>query len=563
MNDRERFMNDRLSEILGRTLTDGLSVKNDNPPANTDSPSSRSEEILLTTRVLQLIMNHILNGGDLFEFLSLKGIKLENMPAKNSATINKRILRYVARRRVAFGNSAFTQAISHAQTIIEALMRSRFPHGGEEMPLTSEEETLSGDLAWHTALLFCSLYPSIDVGFYQYALDLPADRKNLDKPVPDAVPLTDDQKREIQTICNGFFNLIPSDNSKVDPMRILSWYVGKEYGCEEDANGDPFPLSALVQSEKTFLPLSRAYRLQDEIGAAGSEGTQIRVSSKGDDLVTIYAKISDRDGNPVAPSATHTNLCAAFGQIWEENGCQSCVASVEKIYRTYAGLSYDEHATPQQLAEIEASIDEMLFMPAEVNFSEQISKQKRIKKKDDIDYKDAHFKGTMIPAQKVKATYNGATVTAYKIYDMPLFYKYSHAVGQIAQVDRKLLFGISTTRKTVGEGKRRRSEAEKATGGVYGGTRVVNLRRYILTAIEDMKRIAKRNKGKPLGVGVRSISYADMAEKCGYDISSAQTIRTLRANVDGYLSELVSSGHISGYDINRDKQKYVGVRIDL
>ena len=79
--------------------------------------------------------------------------------------------------------------------------------------------------------------------------------------------------------------------------------------------------------------------------------------------------------------------------------------SVEKIYRTYAGLSYDEHATPQQLAEIEAAIDEMLFMPAEVNFSEQISKQKKIRKKDDIDYKDAHFKGTMIPAQKVKATY--------------------------------------------------------------------------------------------------------------------------------------------------------------
>ena len=169
----------------------------------------------------------------------------------------------------------------------------------------------------------------------------------------------------------------------------------------------------------------------------------------------------------------------------------------------------------------------------------------------------------MIPAQKVKATYNGATVTAYKIYDMPLFYKYSHAVGQIAQVDRKLLSDISKARKSVGEGKRRRSEAEKSTGGVYGGTRVVNLRRYILTSIEDMKRIAKKIKGRPLGAGVRTILYADIADKCGYDITSAQTIRTLRSNVDGYLAELVSSGHISKYEIARDKQKYVGVRIDL
>ena len=303
--------------------------------------------------------------------------------------------------------------------------------------------------------------------------------------------------------------------------------------------------------------------MQDEIGAAGAEGTQIRVSPKGDELVTIYAKISDRDGNPISPSATHTNLCAAFGQIWEENGCQSCVVSVEKIYRTYAGLSYDEHATPQQLAEIEAAIDEMLFMPAEVNFSEQISKQKKIRKKDDIDYKDAHFKGTMIPAQKVKATYNGTTVTAYKVYDMPLFYKYSHAVGQIAQVDRKLLSDMSATRKTAGKGCKNRTEAEKATSTVYGGTRVVNLRRYILSAIEDMKRISKKGKGKPLGKGARTILYEDIAAKCGYDISSPRTIRTLRSNVDGYLSELVSNGHISKYEIAREKQRYVGVLIDL
>ena len=169
----------------------------------------------------------------------------------------------------------------------------------------------------------------------------------------------------------------------------------------------------------------------------------------------------------------------------------------------------------------------------------------------------------MIPAQKVKATYNGTTVTAYKVYDMPLFYKYSHAVGQIAQVDRKLLSDMSATRKTAGKGRKNRTEAEKATSTVYGGTRVVNLRRYILSAIEDMKRISKKGKGKPLGKGARTILYEDIAAKCGYDISSPRTIRTLRSNVDGYLSELVSNGHISRYEIAREKQKYVGVLIDL
>lgn len=421
------------------------------------------------------------------------------------------------------------------------------------------------NLATQCALLMSALHPEADHPFFKAAIgDMPEYIQKKKHPAFTPSPeLTPEEWEQVEKICKGALEIYEQDISR-EAAEIIARYVTKEYRKNDGEDGDSVvPLSALTQSDRAFLPIARAYRLQDEIGAAGAEGTQIRVSSKGDELVTIYAKISDRDGNPISPSATHTNLCAAFGQIWEENGCQPCVVSVEKIYRTYAGLSYDEHATPQQLAEVEAAIDEMLFMPAEVNFSEQISKQKKIKKKDDIDYKDAHFKGTMIPAQKVKATYNGATVTAYKIYDMPLFYKYSHAVGQIAQVDRKLLSDMSATRKTAGEGRKNRTEAEKATGTMYGGTRVVNLRRYILTAIEDMKRIAKKSKGKPLGTGARTILYADIAAKCGYDITSAQTIRTLRSNVDGYLSELVNSGHISKYEIAREKQKYVGVHIDL
>lgn len=421
------------------------------------------------------------------------------------------------------------------------------------------------NLTTQCALLMGALHPEADHPFFKAAIgDMPEYIQKKKHPVFTLSPeLTPEERKQIEEICKGVLEIYEKDISR-DAAEIIARYVAKEYGKVKDENGEPIvPLSALPQSERAFLPIARAYRMQDEIGAAGADGTQIRVSPKGDELVTIYAKISDRDGNPISPSATHTNLCAAFGQIWEENGCQSCVVSVEKIYRTYAGLSYDEHATPQQLAEIEAAIDEMLFMPAEVNFSEQISKQKKIRKKDDIDYKDAHFKGTMIPAQKVKATYNGTTVTAYKVYDMPLFYKYSHAVGQIAQVDRKLLSDMSATRKTAGKGRKNRTEAEKATSTVYGGTRVVNLRRYILSAIEDMKRISKKGKGKPLGKGARTILYEDIAAKCGYDISSPRTVRTLRSNVDGYLSELVSNGHISGYEIAREKQKYVGVLIDL
>lgn len=423
-------------------------------------------------------------------------------------------------------------------------------------------------LAQHCALLMSALHPEADHAFFKSIIgDMPEYVRKKEHPrFTQVQELTPEEFAEIEEICSAILPIFKKNTTRA-AADIIAQYLVERYlkikPVGEDEECPITSLSALVQSNKTFLPISRAFRMQDEIGTYGADGTQVRVSSKGADLVTIYAKISDKNGNPVAPSATHTNLCAAFGQIWEENGCKPCVASIEKIYRTYAGLSHDEHATPQQLAEIEAAIDEMLFMPAEVNFSEQISNQKKIKKKDDIDYKKAHFKGTMIPAQKVKATYNGATVTAYKIYDMPLFYKYSHAVGQIAQVDRKLLSDMTATRKTAGKGRKNRTETEKATGTMYGGTRIVNLRRYILTAIEDMKRIAKNKKGNPLGAGARTILYADIAAKCGYDITSAQTIRTLRSNVDSYLSDLVNSGHISKYEIAKEKQKYVGVCIDL
>ena len=327
-------------------------------------------------------------------------------------------------------------------------------------------------------------------------------------------------------------------------------------------------LSPLNQSDKVFLPIARAYKMQGEIGAAGAEGVSIRVSPKGGELVSIQARITDKDGKPVSPSATQTNLCAAIGQLWEENGYKQYTASLEKIYKVYAGLSDEEHATPQQLAEIEKALDELLFMPAEINFEEQIEKQKGIQKKDDINYKKAYFKGAMIPAQKVMASYNDMEkLTAYTIYDMPLFYKYSHAVGQIAQVDRKLLSDMGAERvgknKRTDPKKKKRTETEKASGNIYGGTRITNLRRYILSEITEMERRKKQMKGRPLGKNLRSISYEDMANHCGYDLTSPQTLRTLRSNVEGCLSDLVDKGHISGYEINREKQKYVGVCITL
>lgn len=512
-----------------------------------------AERILSRIKTFNFLLSYVASGNYMDVHLQQYGLKHNYLNAKwwkQFKYISKSVVvQYAKTSRYFVAVSRFI-ALPDDEELIKA---------GD--PAALERVSLIGNCS----RLLSAINASADHPFFKATFDHLTERvRRKQLPVYTQSPeLVQEEWDIVRKVCEGV-KAIRDKEPSLDADAIIAKYVYAEFDHPVEEERETVPLVPLFQSDKAYLPISRAFRLQHEIGLAGSEGQKVRVSPKGSsEQVTISAMISDKDGNPVSPTATHTNLCAAIGQIWEENGCQLCVASVEKIYHVYAGLAPEEHATPQQLEEIEKAIDEMMFMPAQVDFSEQIAKQKKIKRKEDIDYNRARFKGSMIPAQKVDGVYNGATVTAYKIYDMPLFYKYSHAVGQIAQVDRKLISDITAERKAAGQGKRRRSETEKSTSGVYGGTRVVNLRRYILSEIEDMKRIAKSKKGQPLGKGLRSISYEDIAEKCGYDISSPQTIRTLRSNVDGYLTELVASKHISGYTINRERQKMVGVCIDL
>lgn len=512
-----------------------------------------AERILSRIKTFNFLLSYVASGNYMDVHLQQYGLKHNYLNAKwwkQFKYISKSVVvQYAKTSRYFVAVSRFI-ALPDDEELIKA---------GD--PAALERVSLIGSCS----RLLSAINASADHPFFKATFDHLTERvRRKQLPVYTQSPeLVQEEWDIVRKVCEGV-KAIRDKEPSLDADAIIAKYVYAEFDHPIEEERETVPLVPLFQSDKAYLPISRAFRLQHEIGLAGSEGQKVRVSPKGSsEQVTISAMISDKDGNPVSPTATHTNLCAAIGQIWEENGCQPCVASVEKIYHVYAGLAPEEHATPQQLEEIEKAIDEMMFMPAQVDFSEQIAKQKKIQRKEDVDYSRARFKGSMIPAQKVDGVYNGATVTAYKIYDMPLFYKYSHAVGQIAQVDRKLISDITAERKAAGQGKRRRSEAEKSTGGVYGGTRVVNLRRYILSEIADMKRIAKSKKGQPVGKGLRSISYEDIAEKCGYDITSPQTIRTLRSNVDGYLSELVASKHISGYTINRERQKMVGVCIDL
>lgn len=553
---RERFMNDRLREILGRNLPDDLGVKNDNPPSDATSPSCRSEEIMLTTRVLQLIMNHILNGGDLFEFLNLKNIDLDKMSSKESAPINQKILKYVARRRVAFGNSAFTQTIAFAQPVFEQLMRTRFSHGGEEIPITGEEETLAGDLAWHTALLFCSLYPGIDTMFYQYAYDLPADRRNLDKPLPAAVHLSDQQKGEIQTICNGFFRMIPSDNIKVDPMEILTKYVEAAYALPEEPS--LVDTIQLKRFDKMYISTSKASKMQQGIAlVTAQEGrASLDVGGKGKANALIFAEIRGKDGAQYIPDHLEMHLQDVIGQLVQTYGTPMTV-SAEQIYRAFTGR-FDDDVTAQQEAEIIVAMDKLITAPASIDYTQQIKNHKYIDTPKDYDKdQDRHIiAGTLIAGERHTQMRNGRSVTVYTIFKPPMFARYSQIVRQVKQVDVRLIADRTKLRHTEEE-KKAKDMPHSSQISARGDTRNVLIRRYLADRITDMQR-ARQKKEKYQS----RITYESVAEHADIEIT-ARSIRTIRSTVERTLNDFIRLREISSFEVYKDGRAFKGVDIRL
>ena len=124
-------------------------------------------------------------------------------------------------------------------------------------------------------------------------------------------------------------------------------------------------------------------------------------------------------------------------------------------------------------------------------------------------------------------------------------YRYSHVVGQMAQVKRSLLTG--------GEKPAIKTDNKAAA---QGNSRDVSMRHNVLTRIERMKKDDK---------GSRKILLSEVAEDL-YVTLTRQTERTLIKNLEQYLGELQEQGEIKDYAPvmgGRGNRKHIGFSVVL
>lgn len=320
------------------------------------------------------------------------------------------------------------------------------------------------------------------------------------------------------------------------------------------AMGDIIELAS--QSDKTFLPLSLIWREQRKIALCGAEGALENVGKRttaGE--VLVEAHISDKDGNPLTIDAVMQGVQSAIGQLIDENGRRlPLIVTPQQIYRAYARLSNDTVVTKQQAAEMEQAMDALMFSPSRLDFTAQLERHKKIKHQDDYDYTDKNagrLTGNLITAEKGEGTNRqGERQVAYKIFSYPVLYRYSHIVGQIAQVSNKLLTGDD-----------KGAIKDKKTAEAQRNALNIGMRRNVLTRIEFWR--SRREQHKPINPALMVQEVADD----GGLILTEKTERTLRKNIRQYLDELKAQGSRNGgiknYIPQKDGRHIVGFYIEF
>lgn len=363
---------------------------------------------------------------------------------------------------------------------------------------------------------------------------------------PEAPAALDDETREeIKRLVTAVLDYQKSNNCAMVEAFLLCFKLKSEQA--------PEMLTEISRADSFGLPLSKAWQMQTAIAAEGKMGRELNVGNKTlNGAVIVKASISDREGQPLSINEIQKGVQRAIADLIYEAGGKKALpinVSPAQIYRAYARLPFDTMVTAQQEAEMEAAMDVLMYAPSRVDFTAQLQKHKKIEKQKDYDYEGeaaGKLEGNLVQAQKMEGTsINGSRVVAYKIYDVPVYYMYSHAVGQIAWLPNALLTGSTKTAT-----KPAKAEAQE-------GVQYVAIKTNMLTRIMRMK---ERKKARE--TYIKLIRAEEVAEDCGVTLTD-KTRRTLLKNMGLYLDELKAQKQIKGYDETKQGRKIAGYSIIL
>lgn len=312
-------------------------------------------------------------------------------------------------------------------------------------------------------------------------------------------------------------------------------------------------LSEITQQGYFDLPISKAWRAQPDIAREGAAGRELNVGKKtSSGAVIVAAAISGKNGEPLAITELEKGVQRAIGNlITEAGGTLPIIVSPQQIYRAFARLSPDATVTQQQADEIEKIMDALMYAESSLDFKAQLEKHKRIKQQPDYDYqseRSGRLSGPLVPAQKLEGATarDGSRVVAYKVLAWPVFYQYSHIIGQMARVPNNLLAG-----------REKKPTKEQGRIEAQGTARNIAIRQNILSRIE---RMIERKENRKSWIAL--IKVDEVAEDCGITLTE-KTRRTMRKNMALFLDELAAQGKIKGYTETKAGREIAGFTINL
>jgi len=310
-------------------------------------------------------------------------------------------------------------------------------------------------------------------------------------------------------------------------------------------------ITEISQSDFFGLPVSKAWRKQTDIARSGAAGYDLNVGNKtraGE--LFIEATISDKDGNPLEIDELEKQVQRAIGNLVDEARRLPIAVTPRQIYRAYARLPADATVTEQQAAEMEAAMDKLLTAPGTINYKNQLEKHKRIKQQADYDYsspKAGYESGALITgSKKALQAHDGTWTKGYIIYEYPMFYKYSHVIGQIARVPNRFLLGAGKP-----------AIKTDKTDGVKGTARNIAVKTEVLTRLLRMQECKDSKKSY-----VSIIRIDEVAADCGIELTE-RTRRTLLKNIGLYLEELRKEAQLKKFEEAKEGRKIIGFKITL
>lgn len=210
------------------------------------------------------------------------------------------------------------------------------------------------------------------------------------------------------------------------------------------------------------------------------------------------------------------------------------IFSPQQVYRTMNHLHEGETVSPQSVSAVTRSIDKMRSMEVKVDYSEETKEKHKALPPEKL--KDFFIvEGSILSADKIRASAGGHNVTAYRMHSKPIIYEYAQLYKQVITVPSILLDTKDIIRNT---------------------PEVTVIRGYLIRRIEEMKNQKNRMHSK-------SILFKTLFEEIGLKDPSPKKTKKVRDQIELLLCHFTDDKYIQGFDFYKSGRSFKGIEISI